>query len=232
LSPRTPSRSAAAGDLRERLLYKAFAQEKKLRVLLHRFTRNHADTEELMQEVYVRLLRMTTQTLPEIDCIGALITTTAYNLGCDFFRRQRLVAMHMVAAVDADLYGEDEPENWLMIERELDQLAHIVESMPPRRAQVYTLRKVFGLSQKEIARDLGISVNTVEQHVTRASRYIAQTLHERIDPPMELPLPKTLGRRAATLIETPATALANSNTPGTDTATTVECTHPKRELTE
>jgi RNA polymerase sigma-70 factor (ECF subfamily) len=43
---------------------------------------------------------------------------------------------------------------------------------------VFTLRKVYGFSQKEIAERLQISENTVEQHLTKAARRCAQVLFE------------------------------------------------------
>ena len=40
-----------------------------------------------------------------------------------------------------------------------------MEQLPARCRQVFTLRKVYGLSQKEIAAELKISENTVESHL-------------------------------------------------------------------
>ncbi len=49
--------------------------------------------------------------------------------------------------------------------QELALLAAAVEQLPARCRQVFTLRKVYGFSQKEIAERLQISENTVEQHL-------------------------------------------------------------------
>lgn len=45
---------------------------------------------------------------------------------------------------------------------ELQQLIRAIQSLPNRCRQVITLRKIYGLSQKEVAQRLGISVHTVE----------------------------------------------------------------------
>jgi RNA polymerase sigma-70 factor (ECF subfamily) len=44
-------------------------------------------------------------------------------------------------------------------------LARAIAALPPQCAKVFILRKMQGLSQKEIAARLNISVRTVENHV-------------------------------------------------------------------
>ena len=43
-----------------------------------------------------------------------------------------------------------------------------VAALPPRRRKVYLMRKVYGMTQKDIAKSLGITVSTVEAHLARA----------------------------------------------------------------
>ena len=43
-----------------------------------------------------------------------------------------------------------------------------VASLPPRRRKVYLMRKVYGMSQKDIAENLGITISTVEAHLAKA----------------------------------------------------------------
>jgi RNA polymerase sigma-70 factor (ECF subfamily) len=53
-----------------------------------------------------------------------------------------------------------------------------VATLPPQCRQVYLLRKVHGLSHKEIAAHLGIAVSTVEKHLIKGveicDRYVQQ----------------------------------------------------------
>ena len=51
-------------------------------------------------------------------------------------------------------------------------------SMTRRCRQTFTLRKVYGYSQKEIAAQLSISEHTVEQHLSKAARRCAQVLFD------------------------------------------------------
>jgi RNA polymerase sigma-70 factor (ECF subfamily) len=63
--------------------------------------------------------------------------------------------------------------------QELALLAEVVGELPKRYRQVFTLRRVYGLSQREIAQHLGISETTVEQLLARAVRRCAAALFAR-----------------------------------------------------
>ena len=51
------------------------------------------------------------------------------------------------------------------LQEEIEDLVSAFRSLPERCRQVMTLRKIYGLSQKEIGVELGISVHTVEAQV-------------------------------------------------------------------
>jgi RNA polymerase sigma factor (sigma-70 family) len=52
-------------------------------------------------------------------------------------------------------------------------------ALPQRCRQVFTLRKLYGLSHREIAAQLAISERTVEAQIDKAMRRCAAYLRER-----------------------------------------------------
>jgi RNA polymerase sigma-70 factor (ECF subfamily) len=60
--------------------------------------------------------------------------------------------------------------------QELELLNQAIQSLPTRCRQVLTLRKIYGLSQKQIAAQLGISEHTVEAQVGNGMRGCAKFL--------------------------------------------------------
>ncbi len=55
----------------------------------------------------------------------------------------------------------------------------IVEDLPPVRRTVYRKHRDEHLTYRQIAEDMGISVNTVEIHMMLALRYIREQLRRR-----------------------------------------------------
>lgn len=57
-----------------------------------------------------------------------------------------------------------------------DALQTAIKQLPPVRKRVFTLAYIDGLSQKEIAESLGISVKTVDAHVQKALKQLRKNL--------------------------------------------------------
>jgi RNA polymerase sigma factor (sigma-70 family) len=56
-------------------------------------------------------------------------------------------------------------------------LQHEIQNLPPQCQHVFRLRREKELSNKEIALELNISENTVEQHMRKALRLLRNALH-------------------------------------------------------
>jgi RNA polymerase sigma-70 factor (ECF subfamily) len=70
---------------------------------------------------------------------------------------------------------------------DIQLLVQAIQSLPERCRQVFTLRKIYGLSQKEIAVRLGISEHTVEAQGTVGIRKCAEFFHRHGDVAPRLP---------------------------------------------
>lgn len=165
----------------ERFFHEALAYEGVLRAFLRRYVRNPADVDELLQETYARLLGQSSTRNADIRSVRAFAITIARNVALDWIRHQKVVPVELVADIAAlDLLDErakvfEIVSAW----EELEVLSAVVADLPRRCRQAFTLRRVYGLGQKEIAEHLGISENTVEQLLTRAVRRCADALFER-----------------------------------------------------
>ena len=62
---------------------------------------------------------------------------------------------------------------------DLEVLTEAIQSLPDRCRQVLTLRKIYGLSQREIAERLGISEHTVEAQVANGMKRVAEFFRKR-----------------------------------------------------
>ena len=169
------------GNLGDRYLLEALESEGVLRAYLFRFVRNPADVDELLQETYARLLVASPADGTEVRSVRAFALTIARNVALDWLRHRDVVPMELVSDLAAlDVLDEKaQVEEIVNSHQELALLAEVVGELPKRYRQVFTLRRVYGLSQREIAQDLGISETTVEQLLARAVRRCAAALFAR-----------------------------------------------------
>lgn len=165
----------------ERYLVQALEFESVLRACLYRYTRNASDVEELLQETYARLLTAGASNEPEVRSVRAFSLTVARNVAFDWLRHKQVVPIELVADMEAmDILDErDQIDQIVNSHQELMMLIKAVQQLPERCRQVFTLRKVYGYSQKEIAARMNITENTVEQQLIKAARHCAQALYDQ-----------------------------------------------------
>jgi RNA polymerase sigma factor (sigma-70 family) len=162
----------------ERYLVEALQFEGVLRACLYRYARNNSDVEELLQETYARLLTAGAAGAPEVRSVRAFSLTVARNVAFDWLRHKQVVPIDLVADMEAMniLDERDQIDAIVNSHQELMILIKVVQELPERCRQVFTLRKVYGYTQKEIAARMNITENTVEQQLIKAARHCAQAL--------------------------------------------------------
>jgi RNA polymerase sigma factor (sigma-70 family) len=138
-----------------------------------------SDPDNLVQEALRRVWRMGDAV--EVRTARALLFATAKNLALDELRRRRIATIEPLTELDDLLVYEEgpDPAETAAHHQELELLTQAIQSLPDRCRQVLTLRKIYGLPQKEIARQLGIAEHTVEAHVAAGMRRCAEFLHQR-----------------------------------------------------
>jgi len=120
------------------------------------------DIDDVVQETYTRLLKA--RSTGPIACVRGFLFVTARNFALNHLRHQRLERPDSAAEIDtAALPDASQPMSEMLArDEELQVLMSAIQSLPDRCRQVVTLRKIYGLSQKEVAAQLGISEHTVE----------------------------------------------------------------------
>lgn len=165
----------------ERYLLQALEFEGVLRACLYRYCHNASDVEELLQETYARLLTAGSSSEPEVRSVRSFALTVARNVAFDWLRHRQIVPIDLVADMEAmDVMDErDQIDTIVNSHQELAMLVKAVQQLPERCRQVFTLRKVYGYSQREIAARMNITENTVEQQLMKAVRHCAQALFDQ-----------------------------------------------------
>jgi RNA polymerase sigma-70 factor (ECF subfamily) len=107
-----------------------------------------------------------------------LLFTTAQNLALDQLRRKQVIQIEPLTEITHQFVSMEgrSPAEAAAHNQELDILTQAIQSLPTRCRQVLTLRKIYGLPQKEIASSLGIAEHTVEAQVANGMRRVADYL--------------------------------------------------------
>lgn len=145
-----------------------------LRSYLARLLGDRTEAQDVAQNAFVRIQ-------PCLDEGRArdprlLLFAIARRLAINEIRRRRNQRTDGAgAAAVEDLFStEPSVERVVAARQELARFEEILLRLPPGCRQVFLLRKVEGLTHDEIARRLGISTKTVENHMTRAYRLLRE----------------------------------------------------------
>lgn len=124
-----------------------------------------ASPEEIVQEAFIRILKANRS--HTIGTPKPYLFSVARNLCIDALRRNNIVSFRTLTPQDEEQMPISSPSSQeVLIEKEHFQiLADAIRSLPKKCRQVVTLRKVYGLSAKQIADRLNLSHRTVENQL-------------------------------------------------------------------
>jgi RNA polymerase sigma factor (sigma-70 family) len=159
------------------------AHERDLRAFLARSLPHQDDVSDVVQETYARLLALSPARRGAVRTWRAFLFATARNVAMDHLRRREIVsldALPEISAADVVLRAGEErrPDELVNLTQERLLLARVIASLPEKCRQALILRKIHGLSQKEIALRMGIAEHTVEKHLSHGVRLCAVRLLE------------------------------------------------------
>jgi RNA polymerase sigma-70 factor (ECF subfamily) len=131
------------------------------------------EIDDIVQDTYAILAAL--ESVEEIRDPKNYAFQTAYRLILGHLRRAKVVSIRGVPNLDVlgVVANEASPEQLLSDRDELHQLAQAIAGLPPRTREVFTLRRVEGLHQREVAGRLRISEGAVEKHMAKAIRVLA-----------------------------------------------------------
>lgn len=134
----------------------------------YRITGNAADAEDVLQTVFLRLLRRTSESDAMQNAEGYL-RRAAINASLDVIRsRQSNPTVELVDVAGNRAEGE--------ITELRQALGRALSQLQPRSAEIFTLRFIEGMSNREIARTLGISQVLVAVTIFRTRQQLRKEL--------------------------------------------------------
>lgn len=137
------------------------------------------DVDDIVQESYLRVWRR--QLAQPIASAKSFLFSVARRLAIDELRHRRRSPIDGVADLASVRVFDAQPvaSEAACSNEELELLLDAIESLPPRCREIVILRKLHGLSQKEIAVRMGIAERTVEVQGTKGLDRCEEFLRRR-----------------------------------------------------
>lgn len=170
----------------------------ELQGYLSRMLSSREDVKEVSQEAYLKVFVALRQSPERDHAPRALLYTTARNIAISRLRHSKVIEQSaQPLTVSQELCARRRsPESEACTSEDMRFLLQVLAALPPKCRQVMHLRVAMGLSQKEIARKLGIAVSTVEKHLARGLRDSQITMRKLRSREREQEVDEAPGREA------------------------------------
>jgi len=175
--PRSAGMSLSAPEARAWFAREVLPLETILIQFLRRNWRDQSEIEDLLQEVYARVFEAARAEAPAAP--KAFVFATARNLLINRVRQQQIVAIESVADLEKLGVAQDAPgpERSVAAREELRLLQSALDRLAPRCREALVLRRVEGLSRREIAGRMGIGEGTVKDYLALAVNALSDMLY-------------------------------------------------------
>jgi RNA polymerase sigma-70 factor (ECF subfamily) len=152
-------------------IYHAYSKPIWLRIL--RLVKDKDIADELLQEVFINIWKNRQQIDPE-KSFKAFIYTVAQNLVYNYFRKN---------ASDSNLLQHlllQSPQHYMNVEQLVEEkelkkfLYEAIDQLSPQRRRAFILCKVEGRSYEEAGKIMGVSVATINSHITQSMQFLKE----------------------------------------------------------
>lgn len=141
--------------------------------MAYSYLRNGEEAEDCIQELFLKVLSGKVA-LEKVENIPAFMATSIRNMALDRLKKQTALSLN---TDDNNLVN---PERNLENQELGEEIDRAISDLPPKTRAVFVMKRLEDKSYKEIAQELDISTNTVENHITKALKYLRKSLKHHL----------------------------------------------------
>jgi RNA polymerase sigma-70 factor (ECF subfamily) len=164
-----------------------FRYNNRLQNFLFRYTQNHKDSEDLVQETFLRVHK-SRHSYERIAKFSTWMYPIAINLAKSLYKRKKRMQLISIHKNDSDPDSFDfllEDASILQDEKlhqtlSLQKLQEAVDSLQDEFKQVVILRDIEQMSYEEISEKIGVPMGTVKSRINRGRAQISKQIKEYV----------------------------------------------------
>lgn len=133
---------------------------------------------DLTQDIFVKIW-VRRKYVSKVSSFESYLLKMAKNAVLDFSKRKGVSRRFQeeAAVLSKELTGED--GDYVEHSEFIENLNRAVSELPPQRRRVFVMSRFQGLSNPQIADLTGLSIRTVETHITHALKHLRKALEIR-----------------------------------------------------
>lgn len=148
---------------------------------------NREDAEDILQDVFYQLARVTNEEGSEIERISSWLYRVARNSILNFWRKRREVSFDTEDPVCEEIAQtlfcnpQDAPDTVFLRNLVWEELDAALSELPPEQSEVFCLTVFDGMPVKDISTATGVPVATLLSRKHYAVRHLRKRFHDLYD---------------------------------------------------
>lgn len=129
------------------------------------------EASDIVQDIFIHIWESRTFINPDLS-FSSFLYTMARNRILNYFRDMDIDAKVKEILAAQKITIEETTESQIIYTEYQTILQAAIEQLPPQRQRIFNMSRIENMPHKEIATELGISVNTVQEHISEALKSI------------------------------------------------------------
>lgn len=149
------------------------------------YLKSEVDAEEVVQEIFLKLWQLRTESV-EIDNLDGFLKTLTRNRSLDILRKRAREAKADAALAVNWRENHNDTEEQILLNDTKKVLKEAIDLLPRQQRVVYQLCSEQGLKNDEVAQQLNLSPLTVRTHMKLALKFLRSYVVKKSDLPIAL----------------------------------------------
>lgn len=138
-----------------------------------------ATTEDVVQDVFTKIWQDKDQ-LTTKRITYSYVRKMAVNKSIDYLRK-KLQKTTAIQGLTTKVIEHKDPENQILLKELQAKIEKGIADLPPKRRAIFVMSRQQGMTYKEIATMLDISIKTVEGQMLKALKSVRETVRKYIN---------------------------------------------------